>query len=103
MTILILYFKGCPNLAPTLQVVRDVLRDLHHEVDATVREVEVKSAEDASRLRFFGSPTLQVEGEDIDPTVRGRSDYSFSCRVYGRAGTPPREMIERAIRERMVA
>jgi hypothetical protein len=101
MTIDILYFEGCPNQAPTLKVVRDVLR--HLGADAVVREIEVKSAEDASRLRFFGSPTVQVEGEDIDPAVRGRSDYSFSCRIYGRAGTPPREMIERAIRERLAA
>jgi len=98
MTIEILYFAGCPNYAHALQVVRDVLRDLR--IDASVREVEVKGAEDASRLRFFGSPTIQVEGMDIDPTVRGQSDYSFSYRMYGKAGTPPRDLIERAIRER---
>ncbi len=101
MTIEILYFEGCPNHAPALQVVRDVLRDLG--VDAAVREVEVKGAEDASRLRFFGSPTIQVEGRDIDPAVWGRADYSFSCRMYGGTGTPPRDLIERAIRERVGA
>jgi len=98
MNIDILYFEGCPNHAPTLQIVRDVVRDLG--ADAIVREVEVQSTEDASRLRFFGSPTIQVEGVDIDPGARGRTDYSFSCRVYGRTGTPPRDLIERAIRER---
>ena len=101
MTIEILYFEGCPNYVHALQVVRDVLRDLH--IDASVREVEVKGAEDASRLRFFGSPTIQVDGMDIDPAVRGQLDYSFSCRMYGKTGTPPRELIERAIREQMRA
>ncbi len=101
MTIDILYFEGCPNHASALQAVRDVVRDLG--VDAVVREVEVKSADDAPRLRFFGSPTVQVEGEDIDPGVRGRTDYSFSCRVYGSTGTPPRDLIERAIQERIGA
>jgi len=101
MTIEILHFEGCPNHAHALQVVRDVLRDLR--IDASIREVEVKGAEDASRLRFFGSPTIQIDGMDIDPAVRGRSDYSFSCRMYGKTGTPPRDLIERAIRERMRA
>jgi len=99
MTIEILYFEGCPNHASALQVVRDVLGGLG--VDAEVREVEVKGAEDASRLRFFGSPTIQIEGMDIDPTVHGRTDYSFSCRMYGGTGTPSRDLVERAIRERM--
>ncbi len=101
MKIDILYLEGCPNHAHAVQLVRDVVRDLGG--DAGVREVEVSSAEDASRLRFFGSPTVQVESEDIDPAVRGRTDYSFSCRMYGRAGTPSRDLIERAVRVRMGA
>lgn len=101
MNLDILHIEGCPHRAPTAQLVRDVLRDLR--VPVTVREVEVKSADDASRLRFFGSPTVQVEGEDIDPAVRGRTDYSFSCRIYGSSGTPSRHLIEHAIRVRMGA
>ena len=99
MTIEILYFAGCPNHTPALQLVGDVLRDLG--LNATVRAVEVKGTEDSSRLRFFGSPTIQVEGVDIDPTVHGRTDYSFSCRTYGGTGTPSRDLVERAIRERI--
>ena len=98
MTIDILYFEGCPHRAPTVRLVRDVVRELR--VDAAVREIDVKSLEDASRLHFFGSPTVQVDGEDVDPAVRGRADYSFSCRVYEGSGVPSRAMIERAVRER---
>ena len=99
MTIDILYFEGCPNHTPTLQLVREVIRDLG--VVAVVREVEVKDTETAAWLRFFGAPTVQVEGEDIDPTVRGRTDYSFSCRIYDRSGIPARALIERGIRDRI--
>src|SRR5262245_1516272 len=88
----ILYFEGCPNHLPTRDLVRDVVRSLG--VDATIREVEVRDAQDAARLRFFGSPTVQVNGEDVDPAVRRRADYSFSCRTYGRSGSPPRELVE---------
>jgi predicted metal-binding protein len=99
MTIDILYFEGCPHHASTVERVREVMRDLH--ADAVVREIEVKDAEDAARLRFFGSPTVQIDGEDIDPAVRGRLDYSFSCRMYGKTGTPSRELLEHAVRARM--
>lgn len=101
MTIDILYFEGCPNHAPTVERVREVVRELN--ATAVVREIEVTHAEDAPRLRFFGSPTVQIDGVDIDPAVKGRQDYSFSCRMYGRSGTPTRELIEHALRARMGA
>ena len=97
MQVDILYFDGCPNHLPTSELVRDVVRALG--VQATVREVEVRNSDDAARLRFFGSPTVQVNGLDVDPAVRGREDYSFSCRMYGRSGTPSRELVEQAMRE----
>ena len=97
MQIDILYFDGCPNHHPTTQLVRDVVEMLG--LDATIREVEVRDADDAARLRFFGSPTVQVNGQDVDPTVRSRVDYSFSCRMYGRSGSPPRGLVERALQE----
>ena len=95
MRIDILFFEGCPNRVPALRQVEDVVRALG--VDAEIREVEVKEADDTTRLHFFGSPTIQVDGKDIDPAVHARTDYSFSCRMYGRLGTPPREMLERAL------
>lgn len=97
MRIDILYFDGCPNHLPTMELVRDVVQSLG--LDAIVREVEVRDAEEAARLRFFGSPTVQVNGQDVDPTVRHREDFSFSCRMYGRAGSPPRALVEQAVRE----
>ena len=97
MQIDILYFEGCPNHERTVELVRGLVRSLG--LNATVREVEVGDAAEASRLRFFGSPTVQVNGQDIEPAVRSRADYSFSCRMYGRAGSPPRELIERALRD----
>lgn len=92
----ILYFEGCPNHRPTTALIRDIVRSLGF--DAAIREVEVRGAEEAARLRFFGSPTVQLDGEDVDPAVRDREDYSFSCRMYGRAGSPPRELLEEALR-----
>ena len=100
MQIDILYFDGCPNHLPTTELVRNVVRTLG--LDATIREVEVRDAKEAARLRFFGSPTVQVNGQDVDPAVRNRVDYSFSCRMYGRSGSPPRSLLEQALRVRSV-
>ena len=97
MQIDILYLNGCPNHVLTTEMVRDVVRTLG--LDATIREVEVRDAEEAARVRFFGSPTVQVNGQDVDPAARNRVDYSFSCRMYGRSGSPPRSLVEQALRE----
>ena len=101
MRVDILYFNGCPNQLPTKELVRDVVQSLG--LDATIREVEVRDAEEAARLKFFGSPTVQVNGQDVDPAVRGRADYSFSCRIYGRSGSPPRALVEEALRKEHTA
>jgi hypothetical protein len=98
MEIEVLHFAGCPNHPPTMELVRDIVRVLG--LEATIREVVIRDAEEAMRLRFFGSPTVRVNGDDIDPGARSRSDYSFGCRLYGRSGSPPRTLVERALRAR---
>ena len=97
MQVDILYFDGCPNYPATTALVRDVVQMLG--LEASIREVEVRDAAEATRLRFFGSPTVLVNGQDIDPAIRGRVDFSFSCRMYGRSGSPPRELVKQALLE----
>ncbi|MGB9623262.1 MAG: DF family (seleno)protein [Phycisphaerae bacterium] len=97
MTIEVLYLKGCPNYPPTLALVREVVAELGSP--ARVVPVEVREAADAERCRFPGSPTVRVNGIDIEPAARNRMDYAWGCRRYGRAGVPPRELIVAAIRE----
>jgi len=100
MTVIrVLYFEGCPNHEPTLSLVRRVVADLG--LDAQVEPVRVRDAEDATRLRFLGSPTVHVNGVDIELEARTRTSYAFSCRVYGGSGVPPRELIEAALKEAM--
>ena len=97
MRIRVLHFDGCPNSAPAVALVRHIasLYGLEHCVDVR----EVRSIEDARAQRFLGSPTVQIDGVDIEPAARGRSDFGITCRLYGRAGIPPAEMLTDAIRE----
>lgn len=96
MQIDVLYFEGCPNHRPAVDLAQSVVSELG--VKAQIKQVLVNDAEDAERLRFFGSPSVQVNGVDIDPAKRGATDYAFSCRVYGESGLPPKQMLIDAIR-----
>ncbi|MGE0827677.1 MAG: thioredoxin family protein [Candidatus Binatia bacterium] len=91
MNIQVLYFEGCPNHAPTVALVREVVADL--DLNAHVEEVQVTTQTEAERLRFLGSPTVQVNGVDIEPSAREQTNYALSCRMYNGSGIPPRELL----------
>ena len=97
MIVEILYTRACPHHAPTVDLVRRLVRDLGF--DAEIREVEVRGADDAQRLRFFGSPSVRVNGHDIEPARREEASYGLSCRLYGRSGTPPTDLVASALAE----
>jgi copper chaperone CopZ len=84
----ILYFEGCPNHPPVREMARRIVAE--HGLEAEVEEVEV-SADDVRRYRFLGSPTVQVDGIDIEPGARGRKDFAMSCRVYDTPDSLPSE------------
>jgi hypothetical protein len=56
---------GCGHGQQTIALVQDVVRRL--APDARVEIVEVRTIEEAERLGFRGSPTVLVDGEDIEP------------------------------------
>ncbi|MCC7316624.1 MAG: cation transporter [Planctomycetes bacterium] len=92
----VLYFDGCPNHQPTADLVRALIKDF--DLDADVEEVELASPEDVERLHFLGSPTVQVNGLDIEPAARSRTDYAMSCRLYKTPdGLPSRDMLVLAL------
>ena len=95
MQVHVLFFEGCPNHQPTVQLVQEVIRDLG--LDIEVEEVEVKSVKDAQQLHFLGSPTVFVDGVDIEPSARSSTAYAFACRTYAGAGTPPRALLIEAL------
>lgn len=68
---------------------------------ARIEHVEVLSQGEADRLRFLGSPTVQVNELDIEPEARARTDFAMTCRLYGSSGTPPADMVLSAICEAM--
>jgi hypothetical protein len=92
------YFDGCPNWRTILRRVVDIARDLDAGLDVSLERIE--SDEDAERLRFVGSPTLLLDGQDPFE-VEVPSVFGLSCRIYrtpqGPAGSPTREQLREVL------
>lgn len=93
----VLYFQGCPNHRQAVELTRKVVSEIG--VDAEIEEVEVKTLQDAARVRFLGSPSVRVDGVDIEPGARNSTAYGLACRTYGRDVVPSRELLVAALRE----
>ncbi len=98
MKVEILYFEGCPTYVAATRTLREVLAEQGAEVD--VELVAVNTDQEATRLRFPGSPTLRVDGKDLFP-VPERGVWALGCRTYvtpvGLRGYPTREMVRDAL------
>lgn len=77
MDIELLYVPHCPNLGAARRNVQDALRIA--AVQASLREREVGTQEDAAAAGMHGSPTVLVDGRDPFPTS---GEPSLSCRLY---------------------
>jgi len=101
MKIELLYFEGCPNHLPTLEMLREVLESLCREDQ--IHQVEVSTQAEAEAIRFVGSPSIRINGSDIEPWTRTAKDFGLSCRTYldgsRRGAVPSRELLRRAIME----
>jgi hypothetical protein len=98
MKIEILYFDGCPTYLAAEKTSREVLEE--QGIAAEVELVAVNTDEEAQELRFAGSPTIRVDGEDLFP-VPERAEYALGCRMYatseGLRGSPTAEMLSEAL------
>jgi hypothetical protein len=100
MVIRVMTFEGCPNCTAAMHLVEEVVRELR--LTADIETIQVKDIDEARRTGFLGSPSIQVDGKDIEAgrrTERG----TFACRVYrtsnGIVGVPPKALLVNAIRE----
>jgi hypothetical protein len=106
MKIDFLYWKECPSHPEALERLKRLLAESGKSPE--IRMVEVRTDEEARRLSFPGSPTIRIDGRDIDPAGAREQRAGLSCRIYhdaaGRPGPLPsealiREGIERGRKE----
>jgi hypothetical protein len=100
MRVELLFWAGCPSHEDALRELREVLAQEGVDPGAViVREVE--SENEASTERFIGSPTIRIDGADVQPEPN--EPAGLTCRVYHRrdgrvSPTPDREDIRDAVR-----
>jgi hypothetical protein len=96
----ILTFEGCPHGDPAFELAQRVVRETGTE--AEVRRVDVPNAEAAVAQRFLGSPTIRIDGRDVEPGADERFGYAISCRMYrtsvGLAGQPNEQWLRDALK-----
>jgi hypothetical protein len=96
----VLYVEHCPNFPAALALVERVAADLG--VDAEIRTTMVTDQAAAERARFVGSPTVRVDGRDVDPEGELAAEYTLDCRLYWHehrlAGYPQ----ERSVRDALL-
>jgi len=96
----LLWFGDCPNHDTARRLLRDAVARL--APDATIEDIDAGDPIVAERLRFPGSPTIRVDGVDIEPGFRDPADYTPRCRLYrtssGLGGVPDPGWIEAALR-----
>ena len=99
MKLELLYFDDCPSHEALLQRLNELLFEAQVAVEVEQRRVGSDAA--AQRERFLGSPTLRVDGVDVDPDARDRTDYGLKCRLYptsdGLRGAPRDEWVLSAL------
>jgi hypothetical protein len=97
MTIELLYFDGCPGYERVLALLRQLAEETGAEL--TLRRVE--TPEQARAEHFLGSPSIRVNGRDIDPDAKQRTDYGLKCRLYrtsdGHRPLPPERWVRDAV------
>jgi len=94
-----LFWRDCPSHPEARELLRDVLQE--RGVDAEIVEREVLTQDEAEELAFPGSPTIRVDGRDVDPAGAG-SRPALTCRIYhlpdGRVSpVQSREQLEEAL------
>jgi hypothetical protein len=72
----VLRLAECPATPATIRLVEEVACTLG--VSINLESVLVETAEQAQALAFLGSPTVQVEGRDIEPEARTRQDFGLT-------------------------
>lgn len=96
MRVELLYFDGCPNYEALLPRLRELIGP---DLELELRPID--TVEQAERERFLGSPSVRIDGRDVDPAASERDDFGLKCRLYrsdeGASGVPPEEWIRAAL------
>ena len=95
-----LFWRDCPSHTQALARLQKVMSEVGNP--AAIDEIEVVTEQEAEQLQFPGSPTIRIDGVDIDQDGAALMEVSLTCRLYrledGRPSPLPSEhMIRQAL------
>ncbi len=71
----ILRTEGCGCAPPTLAAVKEVADELGLAI--VLEEIIIHSSPEAVQYRFLGSPTIRINGQDLEPAARNQANYGL--------------------------
>jgi hypothetical protein len=83
MKIEILYFDSCPSYKDAIANVKAVLKEKN--LQAEILLIKVEDEEKAEKVGFQGSPSVRINGKDVEGRDEG---FTFGCRLYRENGKP---------------
>lgn len=89
MNIELLYFERCPHYKLALELLRKTLEA--NQILSPVKQINIKTEEMAKEMRFPGSPTIRIDGQDVEPascSSNPSNDFGIRCRIYNVNGVP---------------
>lgn len=95
----LLWFQGCPNHEDAEALLHERMAAL--SVDVPIVRIEVPDEETGIRVCFPGSPTIRVDGRDVEPGWTSCDECTPRCRLYptaaGLRGLPEASWIDAAL------
>jgi hypothetical protein len=95
----VLTIPGCPNRDAAIALAERVCEHLGSAAEVRVIDPDQPAAEQA---RFLGSPTIRVDGSDVEPGAERHEGYVHACRLYwvghSLRGLPDEDWLHQALR-----
>jgi len=92
----LLYFTGCPSYKQALANIKAALKEKNLQAELIL--INVETEEKARKVGFQGSPSVRINGKDLEGRDEG---FSFSCRLYSVNGKPAVAPAKEAIIEKL--
>ena len=93
------HITDCPSYTTALKNLKEALR--REGLPEDVEMVSVADEAQAKAVRFIGSPTIRINGVDVEGLEAEHAGYGFGCRVYADgtrpAGWPSVKQIQQAL------
>lgn len=100
MKIELLWFEDCPCHTLAEGMVKEILGELG--IDEPIQRVRVETPERGDSVTFPGSPTIRINGVDVEPGWEPCPECTPRCRLYqtaeGIGCLPDKDWVAEAVR-----